>query len=122
MSWVVLAGILIEVFSPQRGVVGYIYTLLGKEAPNLLTNTRLFRPILIITGIWQSVGWGTIVYLAAISSIDPGLYESASIDGANRFQQAARINELYFTAAKHMAEPLNARVTAAAEALKTYRA
>jgi putative aldouronate transport system permease protein len=47
--------------------------------------------MLIISGIWQSIGWGTIVYLAAITSIDPGLYESAAIDGANRFQRAAFI-------------------------------
>ena len=91
MSWVVLAGIMIEIFSPQRGVIGYIYTLLGKDPPNLLTNIRLFRPILIITGIWKEVGWGTVIYLAAISSIDPGLYESAAIDGSSRFQRAVYI-------------------------------
>jgi putative aldouronate transport system permease protein len=88
MSWVVLAGIMIEVLSPQRGIVGYIYTLLGREAPNLLINKRLFRPMLILTGIWKDVGWGTVMDLAAFSSIDPGLYESAAIDGATRFQRA----------------------------------
>lgn len=91
MSWVVLSGILIEILSPQRGIIGYFYSLIGQEAPNLLTNPRLFRPMLIATGIWQSVGWGTIVYLAAISSIDPSMYESAAMDGANRFQQAVHI-------------------------------
>lgn len=91
MSWVVLAGIIIEILSPQRGIIGAAFNAVGKEAPNILTNVRLFRPMLIVTGIWQSVGWGTIVYLAAITSIDPGLYESAAIDGANRFQRAAFI-------------------------------
>jgi putative aldouronate transport system permease protein len=91
MSWVVLAGILIEVISPQRGIVGFIYTLLGKQPPNLLTDSRLFRPLLVLTGIWKDVGWGTIIYLASISSIDPGLYESSSIDGANRLQRAIYI-------------------------------
>ena len=91
MSWVVLSGILLEILSPQRGIVGYFYSLIGQEAPNLLTNPRLFRPMLIATGIWQSVGWGTIVYLAAISSIDPSMYESAAMDGANRLQQAVHI-------------------------------
>ena len=91
LSWVVLSGILIEVISPQRGIVGYLYTLVGREPENLLTNPAVFRQILIITDIWKEVGWGTVVYLAAISSIDPGLYESASIDGANRLQKAVFI-------------------------------
>ena len=71
----------------KGGVVGYIYSLFSKEAPNLLTEKSLFRPMLIITGMWQTVGWGTIVYLAAISSISPSLYESAALDGANRLQR-----------------------------------
>lgn len=91
MSWVILAGILIEVLSPQRGIVGYLFTLFGREPPNLLASTRWFRPMMIITDVWKEVGWGTIIYLAAISSIGPELYESAVIDGANRFQRAVHI-------------------------------
>jgi len=91
MSWVVLAAILTEVLSPQRGIVAYFYTLLGKQPPNLLMEAALFQPLLILTGIWQGVGWGTVVYLAAISSIDLELYESASIDGAGRLQRAVYI-------------------------------
>ena len=91
MSWVIMAGILIEVLSPQRGIVGYLFTLFGREPPNLLATTRLFRPMMIITDVWKEVGWGTIIYLAAISSIGPELYESAVIDGANRFQRAVYI-------------------------------
>ncbi len=91
MSWVVLAGIIIEILSPQRGVVGFIYTRFGLTPPNFMTSPALFRPMLIITGIWKSVGWGTVVYLAALTGIDPQLYESASIDGANRFQMALKI-------------------------------
>ena len=91
MSWVVLAGILIEVLSPQTGVLGHTYNLMGKRAPNLLTSQAAFRPLLIITGIWQQAGWGTVIYLAAITSIDPGLYESAAIDGAGRFRMAIHI-------------------------------
>lgn len=92
LSWVVVAGILMEFLSPQRGVAGYIFTLFGREAPNLLTNKTLFRPILIITGIWKEVGYSTIIYLASLAAIDPGLYESASIDGANRLQKAVHIS------------------------------
>ncbi len=91
LSWVVLAGIIIEIVSPTRGIVGHIFALLDKPAPNVLTSTKFFRPLLIVTYVWQSVGWGSIVYLAAMTSIDPQLYESASIDGAGRFQKAIRI-------------------------------
>ena len=91
MSWVVLSGILIEVLSPETGIWAWVFDLFGKQAPNLFINKSLFRPLLIVTNIWQQAGWGTIVYLAAISSIDPGLYESAAIDGAGRWQQAAYI-------------------------------
>ena len=91
MSWVVLSGILVEVLSPQRGLLGYLYGLMGREAPSLLTSARLFRPMLIGTGIWKETGWGTVIYLAAISSIDPELYESASIDGAGRLKRVIYI-------------------------------
>lgn len=91
ISWVILAGILTEILSPQRGIIAYVYTLLGLEPVHWLTNKATFRGLLVGTGIWQSIGWGSIIYLAALSSIDPGLYESASIDGANRFQQAVHI-------------------------------
>jgi putative aldouronate transport system permease protein len=91
MSWVVLSGIVVEVLSPQRGIVGYIFSLLGRDAPNVLLNRRFFRPMLVATGIWQSVGWGSIIYLAALSGIDPALYESATVDGANRFRMAVHI-------------------------------
>jgi putative aldouronate transport system permease protein len=88
LSWVVLAGIIIEILSPQRGIVGLIYNWIGREPVYLLTSKTFFRPLLVVTAIWKAVGWQTIVYLAAISTIDPGLYESADIDGANRFQKA----------------------------------
>lgn len=88
LSWVVLAGIIIEILSPQRGLIGWIYSLFGKQAPLLLTDKNAFIPLLIITGIWKEVGWSAVIYLASLSSIDPGLYESASIDGANRLQKA----------------------------------
>ena len=90
-SWVVLSGIIIEVFSPDRGMVGYLFYLLGKPAPMLLAQKGYFRSILVMTGIWKSIGWGTIVYLATISAINPELYEAAGVDGASRFQVATKI-------------------------------
>jgi putative aldouronate transport system permease protein len=88
ISWVVLGGIIQEVLSPSRGVVNYFITLFGGKAIYFLTEPSYFRAILVSTGIWQSVGWGSIVYLAAITSIDVQQYEAAYIDGATRFQQA----------------------------------
>ena len=91
ISWVVMAGILVEILSPQRGIIGYLYTVLGRDAPLLLTNQNVFRPILIATDVWKEVGWGSVIYLAAISSIDPTMYDVARIDGAGRIRQATSI-------------------------------
>jgi putative aldouronate transport system permease protein len=86
ISWVVLAGIIMELLSPARGAVNYIRTLFGKEPIYFLAEPKYFRSILVITHIWQSVGWGTIIYLAAIAGIDQEQYEAAYIDGASRYQ------------------------------------
>ena len=91
ISWVVMAGILVEILSPQRGIIGYLYTVFGRDAPLLLTNQDVFRPILIATDVWKEVGWGSVIYLAAISSIDPTMYDVARIDGAGRVRQATAI-------------------------------
>ncbi|NSW89635.1 MAG: sugar ABC transporter permease [Firmicutes bacterium] len=91
MSWVVIGGILREVLSPQRGIVNYLIQLLGGKSIYFLADPLWFRTVLIISGIWQSVGWGSIIYLASIANIDIEMYEAAIIDGANRFQQAFHI-------------------------------
>ena len=91
MSWVVLGGIIKELLSPQRGVVPYIMQELGMEPYPILTTPETFRALIIVVTIWQGVGWGTIVYLAALSGVDVQLYESAAIDGTNRWQNAIHI-------------------------------
>ena len=91
MSWVVLGGILREVLSPRRGIIAFLFEVVGLEPVTWLINVPTFRGVLVATGIWQSVGWGTIVFLAALSSVDTELYESAEIDGAGRFTKAVRI-------------------------------
>ena len=91
MSWVVLGGIIKEVLSPSRGVIGFLFQAVGLEPVAWLTNTPTFRGMLVATGAWQSVGWGTIVFLAALSSVDQELYESAEIDGTGRFGKAVYI-------------------------------
>ena len=92
MSWVVLAGLIVEVLSPQRGIVNYIITVFGFEPVDFLTNEALFRPVLVVTALYASLGWGAVIYLASLASVDICLYESADLDGANRLQKAVFIS------------------------------
>ena len=87
ISWVVLGGIFIDMLSPSSGIVNRIITMLGGDSIFFLGDNRYFQPTLIVTDIWKNFGYGAIVYLAAILTIDTDLYEAAQIDGANRWQQ-----------------------------------
>lgn len=91
MSWVVLAGIFMELLSPSRGVVNQIITMLGGKPIFFFGDPKWFRTLLITTSIWQSVGWNSIIYLASLSSIDPMLYEASVVDGAGRWKQMIHI-------------------------------
>lgn len=92
LSTVVIAGILVTFLSPSTGVVNHILVKwFGIEPILFLGLPEWFRTIYVGSEIWQRVGWGTILYLAAIAGIDPTLYEAAKIDGANRFQQIRHI-------------------------------
>lgn len=92
MSWVVLAGVIRELLSPQRGLPRFVGELLGAETvPDLLADPQFFRAMLVATHIWQAIGWGSIIYFAAISTIDPELYEVAALDGAGRVRIAWHI-------------------------------
>lgn len=86
ISRVVMCG-LVSSFCQTNGVFNDIIVFLGGERTNLLLNSKLFYPIYILSDIWQEVGWGSIIYLSAISGIDQEQYEAAKIDGANRIQQ-----------------------------------
>lgn len=89
MSWVAIATIIVELLSPTRGVVAVIARWFNlREVPYIMVDKDLFRPMLVVTHIWKAVGWGTIVYLAAISSIDPTLCDVADMDGVGRFAKA----------------------------------
>jgi putative aldouronate transport system permease protein len=90
LSWVVVAGIVRELLS-MRGPVNTVVAWLGGTPELYLTNEALFVPILIASAIWRGVGWGSIVYLSAITGIDPQLYEAAEIDGAGRIQRMYHI-------------------------------
>ena len=87
LSWVIIGSIMVEILSPSSGLVNQIIMALGGKPIYFLAETEWFVPILIISDIWQSIGWGSIIYLAAISGIDPQLYEAATMDGAGRFKK-----------------------------------
>lgn len=86
ISTVVVAGILID-FCKTNGALNDIVTMFGGERMNLLGDPKLFRPIYVGSNIWQRTGYNSIIYMAALSSIDQTLYEAATIDGANRWRQ-----------------------------------
>ncbi len=88
LSWVVLAGLFGQLLSPNNGAVNYILKqLFGIQPIYFLADNRWYRTTLIITDIWKEVGWGSIIYLATISSINSEIYEAAECDGADRFQR-----------------------------------
>jgi len=90
LSWIILAGLMSSVFSLD-GVVNSLITLLGGDKIYFLGEPNAFLTLLIVSDIWKGFGWGSIIYLAALTSIDPTLYEAAVIDGANRWKQTVHI-------------------------------
>jgi len=91
ISWVVIGGIFISIFSPSTGYVNSIIKFFGGEPIYFLSKPRLFPFLFTFMRIWKGVGYGSIIYLAALSGIDPELYESAVLDGASRWKQTIYI-------------------------------
>ncbi|MFD0979183.1 ABC transporter permease [Tropicimonas aquimaris] len=91
ISSVIIAGIIITAFSPSAGIVNTVIGWFGVEPIYFLTKPEWFRPIFIGAGIWQEAGFQSIVFLAAIAGVNPSLYESAVVDGANRWQMMWKI-------------------------------
>ncbi len=92
ISTVVLAGLLYILLSPTNGIINHFIKALGGEAIYFLNEASWFRPIYIISGIWQGAGWSSILYIAALAGIDQELYEAATIDGASRWQKVLYID------------------------------
>ena len=86
VSLVVICGILMD-FCSQDGVINDVIALFGGKRTNLLMKPELYKTIHVFSDVWREIGWGSIVYLAALTAIDASLYEAASIDGAGRFRQ-----------------------------------
>lgn len=91
LSWVILSGILIDILSPSTGIVNAILKSVGLNPVFFLSNETAFPYVLVISDVWKEFGYGTIIYLAAITSINPALYEAATMDGANRWRQVFHI-------------------------------
>lgn len=87
LSWVVLAGMFVQFLSPSTGPVNIMLKAIGMEPIYFLGDPKYFRGVLVITNLWKSMGWSSIIYLAALSGVDVELYEAAIIDGATRWQQ-----------------------------------
>ncbi|GHV68842.1 protein lplB [Spirochaetia bacterium] len=90
ISWVLMAGIIIKMMA-QYGIINKFITSMGLDPVMFLSDKQLFPQIVVFTDIWKEFGYASIVYLAAITGIDPNLYEAASIDGAGRWRQTLHI-------------------------------
>lgn len=93
ISMVVVVGMLVQLFNPRAGAVGAIYQLLTHNVmPDILGNPGAFQHLYVWSGVWQGTGWGSIIYIAALSGVDEELHEAAQIDGASRFQRVLHID------------------------------
>lgn len=93
LSWIIVTGIVAEVLSPETGIINQLlvwFNILEKPI-NFFAETKYFWGIVGLANVWKEVGWGSIIYLAAITSINPDLYEAAEIDGAGRFQKMLHV-------------------------------
>lgn len=87
ISVVVVVGMLMLFTSPSKGLIGVLMQNLGLDPINFMGEAAWFKTLYVFTGIWQTAGWGSIIYLAALSGIDPSLYEACSIDGGNKLKK-----------------------------------
>lgn len=87
LSMVIVCSMVRTLTTTDGGLVNAVVTAFGGEPIFFLGSTKYFRPILVISSVWQSIGWNSIIYLAAMTNIDPQLYEAATMDGANWFQK-----------------------------------
>ena len=92
ISTVVMVGLITLLLSPGSGVFGAICNVLGFDAPNLMGKAGVFKHLYVWSDVWQHAGWDSIIYIAALSGIDPSLYEAATVDGATKMQKIRYID------------------------------
>lgn len=86
-SWVVVGTIFVNILSPSSGIVNQILQALGHEPIYFMADVKWFRAVLILSYIWRQMGYGAVIYVATLSTVDPQLYEAAAIDGCNKWKQ-----------------------------------
>ena len=91
LSAVVLVSIINAMFSTSTGIINNLIVLFGGEKVAFTTDPRIFKSLYVLSGVWQNMGWNSIIYMAALSGIDPTLYEAGRVDGASRWQMLWRI-------------------------------
>jgi len=87
LSWIIIAGLALQVFAPSTGLVNVLLGRMGLEPIPFLNDSAHWVATYVFLGVWQSIGWNTIIYLAAITAINPELYEAAAMDGASRIRR-----------------------------------
>lgn len=92
ISTMVMCGLILIILSPSNGVIANLFRLFGAEFPNLMADAQAFKHVYVWSDIWQHLGWNSIIYLAALSSVDPTYYEAATIDGASTMQKIRYID------------------------------
>ncbi|UKI38620.1 MAG: ABC transporter permease subunit [Clostridiales bacterium] len=110
MSLVVICG-MIKTFVEPDGIIGSVFAKITGNGSSMLSQSKMFLPIYVVSNIWQSIGWESIIYLAALMNIDPQLYEAADIDGAGKIAKIMKItlpsiamtvvNNVYFESRKN---------------------
>ena len=91
ISWVIVIGIWGKMLSAEDGIINSMITALGGQTINFMVEPQYMWPLAIITEVWKETGWNAIIYLAALTSINPQLYEAATVDGASRFKQMLHV-------------------------------
>ncbi len=91
ISWVIMSGIVLDMFSTNGGVINNLLGLFNVPPQHFLDDENYFVFVIVITDMWKGFGWGSVIYLASIASIDVSLYEAAVIDGAKRFKQTVHV-------------------------------
>jgi putative aldouronate transport system permease protein len=91
LSWVVIAGIFVDILSPSTGIINAIIKVFGFSPITFLGDDHFFRSVLVTSTAWKETGWSAIIYLAALTAIDPDLYAASSVDGAGKWRQAWHI-------------------------------
>ncbi|MFK7692298.1 ABC transporter permease [Paenibacillus sp. HJGM_3] len=87
LSWIIVSGLFLQLLSPGTGPVNYVIKLLGFDPIYFLGDSSWFRTMMVLTGMWKSIGWDSIIYLAALATVNPELYEQGEIDGCSRLQR-----------------------------------